>query len=86
MKWVRAAFARLTGVSVTASPARDPSAAGTGLCGPAPSIGPRSRLSGARHLVERRARRMRGNRSAAEVAAWLARHRALLTSEGRDAG
>lgn len=85
LTWGLAAFARLMGRSDMPSPAQDHSASGRVTSGPAPITGQMSSANGKLHLVERRALRMRGNRRPEAVAAFIARHKALLTCEGSDA-
>lgn len=84
LTWGLAAFARLMGRSDMPSPAQDHSASAGATSGPAPITGQMSNANGKLHLVERRALRMRGNRKPEDVAAFIARHKALLTSEGRE--
>ena len=85
LTWGLAAFARLMGRSDMPSPAHGRSASGRATFGPVHHTGQMLSANGKLHLVERRALRMRGNRRPEDVAAFIARHKALLTCDGTDA-
>lgn len=82
--WGLVEFAKRLGRSDTPNPAPDQNASARATSGPAPITGPMLSANGKLHLVERRALRMRGNRRPEDVAAFIARHKALLTCEGRE--
>lgn len=81
--WGLVAYAKRCLRMATVSRDTAKTASASAMSGPAASTSRTSSVNGALPLIERRAQRMRGNRTPQQVERFLATHKALC-SEGRN--